>query len=466
MPQPKATVLEGQAASDTRNSLERPSVTEADASAVDNLLDDVLGASSGPDPAPKVSASEPKPKAGAEPKPAAEPKPGEGEPPAPKPGEAAKPAAPTAKPGEAGAEPPKPGTATPPEPKTEGTPPAPPVPPTKPTEPPDPEIDAIEKPRGMSPKNDGNWDALRTVAKREKAARVAAEEALAARELEASKLPEHVEKELTGLREMRRALDLRNDPYIKQTYDTPIASTKQQIYDLLAECGMSKEKIDKMDAAGGPSSETPKWWDEEVFTRLKESEDPKEQAAAMLLQQMLGKHAQLQFERNLELNKAAKGESDWLKKRDEESRQQQQQERDFMVSRLAEIQKTQPWANPVEIPANATPEQRAQAEAHNEFYRQTVARLRIALKPETPQQRLETAIAAAGFFKAAQENRGLLDQVKFLQEENTRLKSAGVTKGGPGATPPVGAPKKTTLGDQIKMKNEDAIDKGLDEVTA
>lgn len=459
MPPPKASVME--ASKDTRNSLERPSVAQEDDAAVSKLMDETMPettpettASASLAPAPQPTPAPAKP---AEAKPP-EPKPSGGalgdqtkEPPKPAAAEPAKPPEPT----------PGPGTQPPPAaPPAGAKPPEPAAPPAGP--PADPEIDGIEKPRGLSPKNDGHWETLRAVAKREKAGRIAAE--AKAKELEAKvgSLPPEIEAEVKEAREIRRTFNLRNDPYLKETYDKPMEKTKQEIYTLMESCGFSKERIEKMEAAGGPMSHPMDWWRDEIFARLENSDNQSEKTAAVLIENLLKKNIQMTFEREQELTRAVQGQAEWLKKRDEQYVTKAKEEREFIVNQLTEVQKQIPWANPVQEPPNATPEQKAQVAAHNAFYNDTVSRMKVAMNPPNAQARLETALAACLSFKLAQDLDALGGKIKMLEEENGKLKSAGVTRPGPVATPPAGGTKPKSFGDLIKMKNEAAIDAGLE----
>src|SRR6266576_4997226 len=65
------------------------------------------------------------------------------------------------------------------------------------------------------------------------------------------KLPDQVEKELTELRQMRRELDLRNDPDFHKSYVEPVQKAEVEIMGLLKQAGLKDDSIKWINENGG-----------------------------------------------------------------------------------------------------------------------------------------------------------------------------------------------------------------------
>lgn len=381
--------------------------------------------------------------------------------------------------GPAAATPPAP-PATPPKP---GTPPA--TPPAAPVEPKDPELDAIEQPKGLNPTNAGNWQRLRIAAKQYKTQATEAQAKLKEVEekLKAASnpvIPPEVMKELEDHRAFKRTFAIADDPEFKAKYDSVIESNDKEICGILKSCGMKPEAADAL-LKNGLTKLPWKYWEDPtsevdadgnetgvpkgVLNKLKASDNPEENAAAQIIEGKLRASMQLSYEKKQAVAKASEGQSEFLKEREKKAKEQFEADMKTMKDRVDAVTANIPWAKPREIPADATPEQKAEIEAHNAFYKETEERFKIALFPRTALQRADTALAACYAYHLDRELKKSQSEAQWYKTEYEKLKGASRTVPS-AATPPPSASKTKGMGDLLKMKDLDAISQGLEDAGA
>jgi hypothetical protein len=400
-----------------------------DSAAVDSLLDQVLGDESSSDTAPSPEPTTPS---------AGDPPPAE--PAVVSPNDGKPPTGPRSEPPLAQ-----------PEPVQE---------PAKPEQPHDAEIDGIKEPQGMNPANQQNFKNLREVARKYKD--LANQHYSEAEEFkkQVGQIPENIKKELEEHRAYRRMFDITNDQEFKDKFDKPSGEAQDEIFKLLKDHGGTDEHI-KMLKDKGVASIPDKWWEENVFKPLRESDNPNENTAGIIIKQRLEKIRSLQYERQREVEKASGSQSEFLKKKDEDAKAKEVADLSVIQKRVQEVQSQIPWAQIREVPKNATPEQRAQIEADNKFYRETVEpAFIVALNPQNAQQKVETALAACLSFRLHKDLAEERETVKQLRAEVSRYKGANIIK--PSATATTN-PKPANPTDRMKMRNEDAIEAGMNE---
>ena len=169
-----------------------------------------------------------------------------------------------------------------------------------------------------------------------------------------------------------------------------------------------------------------------------------------------------------EIQYAAENAEQILAEREQEKGQWYERTIQEIDRDLDEITKDLPWARFAEAPANATPEQIQQVQAHNARVSDLATKFESALWPTTAKDR--TNVAAAAVFshvlsdqlrtEQTQKN-ALLEQVKKLTAENNSLKSSSKMPKQSAANQSVNKP--SSINDRIKMNASDAIDLGLDE---
>lgn len=413
-----------------------------DISSVDNLLDEVLGGSEGGEQAPDENAN-PTPPSGTEPSPDAlkqEPAP------TPPPQVTRTPkASPTTEPVQAA---------------TPATPPAE-APPAAPAQPHDAEIDGIPDPKGMSPNNTENIRKLREVAKKYKG--LANQHYSEAEEFkkQIGQIPPEVQKELEENRTFRRMFDITNDTEFKSKFDKPAEDASEEIIGLIKKHGATDEHI-KLLKEKGITSLPDKWWEDNVLKPLRESDSTEENTAAAIIKQRLEKVRSLAYERQKAVEHAASTGSEFLKKKDEETKQKEASDLKIMQDRVLEVQTQIPWAQIREVPKDATPEQKAAIEADNKFYKETIEPAFItALNPTTPQAKIETALAACLSFRQHKELTEERATNAQLRAEIARLRGANVIQK-PTSTAQTNAPKKgSSVNDHLGKRSEDSLEAAM-----
>lgn len=342
----------------------------------------------------------------------------------------------------------------------------------------------------MNPQTASNWKSLRTIAEREKKSRAElatkyeeAVNALASFE-KAGGLTPALKAEVDELRAFRRTFDIQRDPEFVGKFDTVIDKNNSEIYALLEKRGLKKDVLDSIKAEGGLAGKARSWWEENeievdgekkkvagYLKLLRESALPEDNEAAVVIKNKLDANAQLAYDKKQEVEKASVHQSDWQKAREQKQKEQVDADNKVMQEAVTEIQSAIPWARLQEVPANATPEQKAQIEKENKMYIEAEQRFPVALNPPNALARVHTAIAACLSFKYASDIEDLKAasaaekatsdaEIARLTEENEKLRTAGSTNL-PNLAP---TGKKTGgSGDKLKMSNEAAIDAGLDE---
>ena len=465
----------------------RSSITQDDHDAIDKGLDEA-SASDQPDNTPAVEPKTPE----AKPDPETEAPETEKDPAAP-----VKPEAPKKSDAKTPATPKKddkPAPAKPkvdPDPKKEQTPTPPAKTPPETEKKPedfDKEIDSIQKPKNLSPANDVNFEALRAVAKKYKKDYQTAVAAAAELEKQRGKMTPETEKELADLRTFRRMNDIRQDPEFISQFDGKVKQNNEDVYTLLAKGILTPEVLTKFKEAGGIDAYPLAWWYEYEqknekgetvkvpgwLTLMQRSSDPEVNKAAVVIENKLKQNAQLAFDKEEAVKKSATEKSEWVQKKEKEAAEKKSAEDAYCAKRIEEVKKDFQWTNEMKVPENATEEEKAAIEAHNQRCKIREEQFRSAFNPPNIQSRLETAFAAVLSFqliddmeamKKEQEQKEAESTAKIaaLEEQLENLKNAGrMPKGG--ATPPRGEVKPK--GNNASMSNEAAIDAGIDEAMA
>jgi DNA repair exonuclease SbcCD ATPase subunit len=351
----------------------------------------------------------------------------------------------------------------------------------------DEEVDKIEDPKNLSPQNKENIAKLRQIAKFrgaeiDKAQKVynevKAERDRLKADLEAfqkgMKLPEPIDKELNDLRALRAKYDIQHDPQFVEKFDKRIEAIDNDVFTLLERGQLSKENLDAVKKMGLSAVPATFWrsGDDEapgVFDAL-EKGTPEERNLASLLQAKLNERNLVNFDKDKAVTEASKNHQSYYEEKQKammDGFQQEQQQIQGMVRDLLQRPEAA-FAMPVQIPADATPEQKAEMEAHNAHVAKVHQAFNEALYPTTPQARANVAITAAiaieqqRIIQGLQKN--LADQtaeVEAVRAEMAKIKGAGRTLPKEGA-PPV-KQSKAPLADLLKMSVEDGAEAAMRE---
>ena len=324
----------------------------------------------------------------------------------------------------------------------------------------DPEIAAIEQPRNLSEKNQSNWRKLQETASTYKKQAEEAEQ-LRQKLQELEQGPAQIPQDYEELKKFRQTFDIKNDPEFKSKYAQPIENAKNNIYSILKKHGAAEEVIASIEKAGGPDKINDEFWRNPAFQNLPLTDAEK-------LKRNLVDVSDLRDKQEQEIQYAAENAEQILAEREQEKGQWYERTIQEIDRDLDEITKDLPWARFAEAPANATPEQIQQVQAHNARVSDLATKFESALWPTTAKDR--TNVAAAAVFshvlsdqlrtEQTQKN-ALLEQVKKLTAENNSLKSSSKMPKQSAANQSVNKP--SSINDRIKMNASDAIDLGLDE---
>lgn len=342
--------------------------------------------------------------------------------------------------------------------------------PTAPGEAKDAKVDAIASPKGISPKSNEGWNALKSVAKERgvENATLAQEKAqlhAQLEELRKSPVDPKVQEELnTAKKELSKykALYLsEKDPEFQDKFDKQIQTNEESVYKILEDNGMARESIEEIKSVGldkVPDS----FWQKDILPNLTLVEKAK-------LEKAITQRSQLKDERRASLEGVGQN---WEKFESEQKEKTNAQYTDYteqMGQHITALTKDIPWAKFQEIPANATPEQKAAIQKSNDFFKESSVRFDAALYPATPQARVEVAAAACLSYKLQGELEEADKSIAAKEGEITRLTEELETiKGASVLSRKVIAPKtdgKQTV-DISNMKDSDAVDAGLDAVGA
>jgi len=335
-----------------------------------------------------------------------------------------------------------------------------PIEPTQPQIDIDPEIAAIEQPRNLSEKNQSNWRKLQETASTYKRQAEEAEQLrqkLQELDQGQTQLPQDYEE----LKKFRQTFDIKNDPEFKSKYAQPIESAKNNIYGILRKHGAAEEVIASIEKEGGPDKINDEFWRNPAFQNLPLTDAEK-------LKRNLVDVSDLRDKQEQEIQYAAENAEQILEQREQEKGQWYEKTIQEIDHSLDEITKDLPWARFTEAPANATPEQIQQVQAHNARVADLATKFESALWPTTAQERTNVAAAAVFSHVVSEQLRteqtqknALLEQVKKLTAENNSLKSSSKMPKQSVSNQSVNKP--SSMNDRIKMNAADAIDLGLDE---
>lgn len=360
-----------------------------------------------------------------------------------------------------------PAPAAPPEEKKEVQEPETPQAPATPAPAPDPDEEVIEAPKGMNKSQASNWKRLsdraetKTKLAKELAAKLAAQEA-AVKELQSKvgKPDENLLKELTELREHRRAFDIQNDPEFVNKYDVPVQNLSTEIFEILKAHQVTPEILELIKTSGSLTTKSMKWWQENYITPLENSDSPLDNDHAFALKRSLEKIRELNYERTKEVSSASKNQSEWSKKREEAAKTANESFENTVFSVVNETRSKVPWANLREIPSNASNEERAAIEKSNEFYKSVVEPVfRSAMYSTDPKTRAQHAMEAVLARRLIMDMDDLIAERDSLKEQIATLRNTGktnVNKVPNAPKTPVSKPE-----DSLAGNIEDALEKQM-----
>lgn len=256
------------------------------------------------------------------------------------------------------------------------------------TPPPKDTFDSVEVPPYTKPKTSEAFAQVKLLARERIAAGEKERDELRAKiaELESKPAPPSIdpdiEKELKELRSFREKLDVEAHPSFK-TWDVSIAKNVDSIYAKLRAANVQEESIKKIKELGGPSEVD---W-----------EPLQEKIPAPIRRYIEGKlfeNEDFAEKKRQAIDEAKKNSAEFLRTRSEEFSGKESKFTEEAKKEYAALTPELKWMTEKTAPATATPEEKAAAETHNKFVKDTRAVVEAVLTDTTPESR---AILAIGY---------------------------------------------------------------------
>jgi len=219
-----------------------------------------------------------------------------------------------------------------------------------------------------------------------------------------SQLSPEVQSELEDLRKFKLSHDVESDPTFTE-FSTKLTKNNESIFARLKASGVSDENIAKIKEIGVDELE----W-EPILSKL--SIQTRRHIEAKLVENVT-----LAEQREEALNKARENATAFLTERSGREAKQ-------LIEAANTWTKQLPWTSQQQVPANATPEQKAAIEASNKFARESLSNLQGWLQAKTPAQIAELAVGTMIAYKNKADLEALQAQHKSLQDSSNAEKEA------------------------------------------
>lgn len=321
------------------------------------------------------------------------------------------------------------------------------------------DLDSIEPPQDISPRNLVNFDKLREVARHFKTESAQVPELL--KQLEefrsaSAAIPKEVLDELAELRTMRRIFDTENDPEFKKEFDGKLNSIDDDVLSILRKNGLPEE-TEKNLRQLGLDKVAPKWWEESVLSKVSFVDQER-------IRKRLAERADISENRAKLIEQFQSSRESFIQHAETQKQAQQEQMEEQIFEHVNALTENVPWARYQEIAPNASEADKKSIEAHNAAVQELETRFRQALYPETPQSRAEVAAAAVASVKLSE---SVSDLSARLRDSNARAEKAekaleAVRAAGKAPSARQGGRKASAdAPDMAKLSDEDAIEVGL-----
>jgi hypothetical protein len=321
------------------------------------------------------------------------------------------------------------------------------------------DLDAIQPPADISPRNLVNFDKLRDVARHFKAQASRAaemEQQLAEVQKSPVRVPDEVINELTELRAFRALYDTENDPEFREMFDAKLQGIEEDVFSILRKNGLP-EDTEKQLRQIGIDKVSPKWWEESVLDKL--SFVDKER-----IRKRLAERADVSESRFKALEEFKSYRDSYAQYREQQQQAQLQQFEQEIFTHVDQMTEKVPWARYQEIPPGAKPDEAKRITEHNKTVEELETRFREALHPQTPQARAEVAAAAVASVKLAESVTDLGSRLQAANERAEKAEKALEAVRAAGKAPSArqgGRKPATESADPNKLSDEDAIEVGL-----
>jgi hypothetical protein len=332
---------------------------------------------------------------------------------------------------------------------------------------PDDDISAITEPEGMSEKNRSNWQRLREAAATYKKQAAEAEQ-LRQRiaELEKGQPQTTAPEDYEELKKFKATFDIQNDPSFRQKFSDQIDKASQGIYGLLKKWKASDETITAIQNVGGPSKVPLSWWKTNVIDKLAASEET--YLDARKIENALAQLDDIEAEMQSEIENAKQNADGWYKNKMEEFQQNFNKNHEEAWKHVDELTKDIPAFRYKEVPQNASQEELAKINSHNEYVKDLEGKYMSALYPKTVKDAATVAAAATlshilthQLEVEQKEKASLLAELNQLRGRMGAVSGAGRMPKSNAST--VVAQPQVSSASRISMNSLDAIEAGLSE---
>jgi len=320
------------------------------------------------------------------------------------------------------------------------------------------DLDKIQPPSDISPRNLVNFNKLREVAKhyKEQADKaVQYEQYIDYLRQQKSEPPQELLSELEDHRKFRKIFDAENDPEFQQQFNDKIGTLDSDVISILKKNGLPEETEAKLRAAG--LEQVPAdWWEENVLPRLNFLDRER-------VQKKLAERSDVVDAKQKELEKFSSRKDEFFAEQEQKVQQFREQEQNTIHTHLDVMTKELPQARYMEVPRNATQDQIVQIQNHNNTVAEMEGHFHDALNASNPQDRTEVAMAAVASIYFAKEIDHLQSQLQAATNQSAKfakeleaIRSAGRTP-----APRSGVRKAGDSIDPLKLSDMDAIEEGL-----
>jgi hypothetical protein len=332
---------------------------------------------------------------------------------------------------------------------------------------PDDDISAIAEPEGMSEKNRSNWQRLReTAATYKKQAAEAEQLRQRIAELEKGQPQTTAPEDYEELKKFKATFDIQNDPSFRQKFSDQIDKASQGIYGLLKKWKASDETITAIQNVGGPSKVPLSWWKTNVIDKLAASEET--YLDARKIENALAQLDDIEAEMQSEIENAKQNADGWYKNKMEEFQQNFNKNHEEAWKHVDELTKDIPAFRYKEVPQNASQEELAKINSHNEYVKDLEGKYMSALYPKTVKDAATVAAAATlshilthQLEVEQKEKASLLAELNQLRGRMGAVSGAGRMPKSNAST--VVTQPQVSSASRISMNPLDAIEAGLSE---
>lgn len=274
-------------------------------------------------------------------------------------------------------------------------------------------------------------------------------------------IPDQIQKELEETRQWRREMDLRNDVDFQKQYVQPVQEAESTAMSLLKQAGLKEDTVKFIEENGG-------------IIAMSQSDRPAndKQTLAEWVNDVLLPKTPLVFRNRIiskltgamdAIERGNKELSDWQSNSKErwEAKQTKQRE-DFIRGRDKTVASLGDLAKPQQAPVDATPEQRASIESHNNRLRLAEQKFQEYLQqPQNAETHGEILVKATQADVLLAHNKDLQQKLAAAEKRISEIKASGSHSQAGSHTPPPGL-TKPSMQDLLKQTDNQALGKLLD----